>query len=227
MREHWHQHHRIQCRVHNGTAAGKRVGGGACGCGDDEPIGTLPVHEHAVDGQLELDHLRRCTGVHHHIVECIGPADRLALTHHAGIEQKAALPGIFACQYRRHLHGNVVRADIGQETQPAPVDPKHRRFVLRQRTGGTEQAAVASHHDHQIAVFADLIQAGPGYGGILHQLGEARLQHKFLAQALQQTHQLAQHIREALLLAATHQAYPVEFCVHGYPSLPRAVRATL
>ena len=102
---------RVEGRVHDGAAAGERVGGRAGGGGDDQAVGPLPVDETVVDGQIEFDHLGRGAGVHHHIVESVGMVTTLP-PRYTRASSRALLALVLAVEYRRHLAAHLVGHDI-------------------------------------------------------------------------------------------------------------------
>ena len=196
--------------MHDGTATGQRVGGGAGGRGDYQPIGALPVDETVVDMEFEFDHLRRGTGVHHHVIEGVRPADDLALPLHLGVQQEAVFPGEMTVQHGRDLGGDFVRHDVGEKAQPAAIHPQHRGIVLGQGARGTEQAAVTADDDDQVGVLADLIAAGQAVAGIVHQFPQPVFQYDLQVAGLQQGEQLLYHLAQSRLLAAADQADSLE-----------------
>ncbi|MNF36320.1 hypothetical protein D3C84_172080 [compost metagenome] len=58
-----------------------------------------------------------------------------------------------AVEHFGDLDLQLVRANVGQESQAATVDPQHRCVVPGQRAGGAQQAAIATDHNHQVTDF--------------------------------------------------------------------------
>ena len=87
--------------------------------------------------------------------EGIALTDGLAVAPHLGFQQKTVLGQVMPFEHLRHLHFQLIGANIGEKAQAATVDAQHRHLMPRQGAGGAEHAAIAADHDHQITYLAE------------------------------------------------------------------------
>ena len=206
-----HQHHGVQARVHDRPAAGQGVGGGAGGRGDDQTVGTLAVHEQAVDGQFEVDHVHAVTGEQHHVVEGAALPHHGLAAPHFHIQQEAAFGGVVAVQHLADPGFDLGRQNVGEKAQMAAVDAQHRHVEARQIAGRAQQAAVAAHHDHQVTGVAHLRRLGGLQAGFREAAGDRPIQDHGAVATVQKMDQLPHRIQRLFTLGAGDQSDIAKF----------------
>src|SRR5690606_34225060 len=141
-----------------------------------------------------------------------GRGDGVAIALHFYIQQKAQFTDVLTVQYRLNRIAHIViRADIGEESQPAAVNAQHRRVVTGQRPRCAQQAAITTHHNHQIADFTEQIHIAHLHGMAGHHLCNPVIQHDMVAFIDQITGQALDGLNHLVAVKTADNADIAEF----------------
>ena len=130
-----HHHDGAHPRVDRRPAGAQRVGGRAGGGGHHHTVGVEVAEQLAVLLHPDAGH-GHAARLHRHLVERQRlPRRAVPLAGHRGLEHGAAL-GVAAPRGERlERGGQVGHLDVGEEPEPAPVDPHHRDARAGRRDG--------------------------------------------------------------------------------------------
>ena len=168
--------------VHQGATDRQRICGGPCGRSDDQAVGALVGHKPPVDLDPQLDHARGAPPIDHHIVHGQRAEHAALVTHDVSLQQAAVLGLVVALKHGQQHRLVALQGNVGDEAQPPLVDAHQRQAMTGHLTAYAEHGAVASYHQAQIALRADL----------------GHLQHRVLVQAGVRSGFLVQHHIAAL-----------------------------
>ena len=148
MRIERRENRRMQARMNNGTACGKRVGSRTRWRGDDQAIGMKRCERLVVDGRSQIH--QTCNGPlrDHCFIQHISLKRRGGIAHDLHVKEGAFFQDTFAMEELAYERVRFFQARLRQKADRAAVDAENGNAEIAKFPHGAENGAVPAN-DHE------------------------------------------------------------------------------